>query len=59
MTVQVFVTTEPPCCENYTRKSVAKSNFSEFNLVIVERVSRLFYGDELLKLVVTKKNLSI
>ena len=59
ITVQIFVTTEPPCCENYTRKSVVRINFSEFNLVIVERVSRLFYGDELLKLVVTKKNLSI
>ena len=55
MTVQIFITTEPPCCENYARKSVARINFSEFNLVIVEKILKLFYARELLKLAVTRK----
>ena len=55
MTVQIFITTEPPCCENYVRKSVARINFSEINLVIVEKILKLFCARELLKLAVARK----
>ena len=40
MTVQIFVTTEPPCCENYIRKSVARINFSEFSRKNFETILR-------------------
>ena len=55
MLVHIFGATDSPCCANFPVKTIARDNIENYSPITIETVLRSFYGEDLLKLVLSEQ----